>query len=154
MSAINAVIELDAGREQVWAVLMDPQRLQDWVTIHHRLGQVSDHPLIVGSTVEQTVRTHGACFDLRWTVTDLDRPHDASWEASGPARAHASVRYELSTDGPLRTTFRYQNRFAMPGGVLSAAATRLLGGGLSQREANHSLRRLKHLLEFGVNEAS
>jgi uncharacterized protein YndB with AHSA1/START domain len=149
MNAVSAVIKLDAPRERVWAVLMDPRRLEDWVTIHHSLGRVSDHPLIVGSTVEQTVRTHGACFDLEWTVTDLDRPHDAFWQARGPARAHATVRYELSSDGRRRTSFRYENSFAMPGGILSAAATRLLGGGVSQREATKSLRRLKHLIEFG-----
>jgi hypothetical protein len=34
---------------------MDSQRLPGGVTIHHRLGSVSDRPLVVGSTVQQTV---------------------------------------------------------------------------------------------------
>lgn len=148
MNAINSTIDLDASREQVWAVLMDPQRFADWVTIHHRLGSVSDYPLIVGSTVEQTVRACGRTFDLCWTVTDLDRPHRACWKGDGPARSHATIDYELSTDDSYRTSFRYANTFALPGGPLSAVASRLVGGNLSQREAKHSLRRLKQLIEL------
>jgi uncharacterized membrane protein len=149
MNTITAAIELDATREQVWDVLMDPRRLADWVTIHHRLGRVSDRPLVLGSTVEQTVRTYGKTFDLGWTVTEFSYPHRALWEGRGPARSHATIRYELSTSGADRTSFRYANTFALPGGTLAAVAARLAGGNLSQREANHSLRRFKHLMEIG-----
>ena len=41
---------------------MDSQRLPGCETIHHRLGSVSDRPLIVGSTVEQMVRTYVQAF--------------------------------------------------------------------------------------------
>lgn len=149
MDTVTSSINVEASREQVWDVLMDPQRFADWVTIHQGLGTVSDCPLIVGSTVVQTVRTYGKTFDLRWTVIDLDRPHHALWEGTGPARSRATIRYDLSPSGSSRTSFRYANTFALPGGLLGAVTARLLGGNVSQREANHSLRRLKRLVEFG-----
>lgn len=150
MTTINAAIGLDASRQQVWDVLMDPQRFAEWVTVHHRLGSVSDRPLVRGSTVEQTLRTYGRDFELFWTVTDLDCPHHAFWEGRGPGRAHATIRYQLSPDGSQQqTSLRYANTFRMPGGALGAVTTRLLGANLSQREANHSLRKLKRLVEVG-----
>ena len=149
MNGISAAIDLDAPRERVWEMLMDPRRLVDWVTIHQRLGRVSDYPLILGSTVEQTVRSCGRAFDLRWTITDLRRPHHAFWEGRGPARSRATIRYELSTDGSGQTSFRYANTFALPGGALGAVAGRLLGGDLSRREAKLSLLKLKQLIEIG-----
>jgi hypothetical protein len=46
-----------------------------------------------------------------------------------------------------RTRFDYENEFKAPGGIIGAAASRVLVGGVPQREATRSLQQLKALIE-------
>jgi carbon monoxide dehydrogenase subunit G len=149
MTVVSESIAIDVPPEELWEVLMDPQRLGEWVTIHRRLGEVSEVPLRCGSTIEQTLGFAGAQFKVHWRVVELDAPRLAVWEGRGPARSTASIRYELTPDGKGATQFDYRNEFRAPGGVLGAAAGRVLVHGLSDREARRSLTRLKRLLESG-----
>ncbi|PZR64847.1 MAG: hypothetical protein DLM63_13415, partial [Solirubrobacterales bacterium] len=121
-------------------------RLKEWVTIHRKLGKVSDHPLKQGSTLEQGLTLRGARFTVRWKLTESDQPHRVRWQGRGPARSRADSSYELAAhDGGTR--FRYCNEFKAPLGPLGAAASRALMGGVPEREAQATLRRLKALVE-------
>lgn len=146
MTRVHCAIEIDAPPERVWEVVMDPRRLPDWVTIHRRLGDVPAR-LQRGSTFEQTLNLRGAHLHVEWTVVDVDPPRRAVWEGQGPAHSRASIVYELRSDGERGTIFDYTNEFRPPGGPLGAVAGRVLVGGLSQREAQRSLQRLKQLIE-------
>jgi uncharacterized protein YndB with AHSA1/START domain len=146
VTRVHTVIEIDAPPERVWAVVMDPRRLADWVTIHRRLGDVPAR-LRKGSTFEQTLNLRGAHLHVVWTVVDIDEPRRAVWEGHGPAHSRAAIVYELHPDGEARTRFEYTNEFKPPGGALGAVAGRVLVGGLSQREAQRSLERLKRIIE-------
>lgn len=146
MSGVRTAIDIAAPPERVWAVLLDPSRLGDWVTIHDALREAPDGPLELGSRLTQTLRLRGAHFTVRWKVVELDAPRRAVWEGRGPARSRATITYELS---PARggTRFEYLNEFHPPGGPLGAVAGRVLVGGISRREADASLRRLAGLVE-------
>jgi uncharacterized protein YndB with AHSA1/START domain len=146
MTRVHCAIEIDAPPARVWEVVMDPRRLVDWVTIHRRLGDVPAR-LRRGSTFEQTLNLRGAHFHVVWTVVDVDPPRRAAWEGQGPAHSRASIVYELRPDGESGTLFDYTNEFKPPGGALGAVAGRVLVAGLSQREAQRSLQRLKQLVE-------
>ncbi len=146
MSRVHTTIRIGAPPERVWEVVMDPHRLADWVTIHRRVDGVPAQ-MKRGSTFEQTLNLRGAHLHVAWTVVDLDRPRRAVWEGQGPAHSHASIVYELRRDGESGTRFDYTNEFKPPGGPLGAVAGRVLVGGLSQREAQRSLQRLKQLVE-------
>lgn len=149
MSTVHAQIEIDAPVKRVWGTVMNPNRLPDWVTIHRSVRNVSDEPLSRGSTMEQTLQIHGLPFRVHWTLTHLTAPHSAEWEGHGPAHSRARIHYELSgaDEGP--TTFEYTNEFTTPGGRLGNAASRLVVGATSEREAHASLARLKKLIERG-----
>lgn len=146
MSQVHTVIEIAAPPARVWEIVMDPRRLADWVTIHRKLGDVPAR-LRQGSTFEQTLNLRGAHLHVTWTVVDLDEPRRAVWEGHGPAHSRASIVYQLHPDGKGGTRFEYTNEFKPPGGALGAVAGRVLVGGLSQREAQRSLQRLKQLIE-------
>ena len=146
MSEVETSIDIAATPEEVWAMAMDPERLADWVTIHRRLGDVPER-LKRGSTFEQTLNLRGAHLHVIWTVVDVDPPRRATWEGRGPAHSRASIVYELRPAGEGRTIFDYTNEFRPPGGALGAVAGRVLVGGLSQREAQRSLQRLKQIIE-------
>ena len=147
MSTVHATIEIDAPIGRVWDTIMDPGHLQDWVTIHRSVKDVSDVPLRRGSTMEQVLHVRGVSFHVHWTLTELRSPEHAKWEGRGPAHSLARIRYDLSGDGDGPTTFAYANEFEPPGGRLGNVASRFIVGATSEREAHNSLARLKALIE-------
>lgn len=147
MSSVHAQILIEAPVERVWEVVMDPERLHEWVSIHRSLGSYSSGPPRKGSTMSQSLRIHGVTFHVQWTLVDVGQPYLAEWEGRGPAHSRARTRYELSRDSDDRTRFDYTNEFTTPGGRLGLMASRVIVGGASEREAHISLERLKALVE-------
>lgn len=147
MSTVHAKIAIEAPVERVWRTVMDPHRLGDWVTIHRAVRDVSSEPLAQGSTMDQVLHIRGVSFHVHWTLVDVNPPNHAEWEGHGPAYSRARIRYELAQDGDERTVFDYTNEFTPPGGRLGNVASRVIVGAASEREANHSLARLKALVE-------
>jgi uncharacterized protein YndB with AHSA1/START domain len=149
MSAVHVKIKIDASPQQVWDVVMDPQRLGDWVTIHRSVKDVSHRPLRRGSTMQQVLHMRGVSFHVHWHVVDVTEPKVAQWEGRGPAHSQARIRYVLSGEDGGPTEFEYTAEFQPPGGRLGNLASRVVVGAASEREANNSLQRLKALLERG-----
>jgi carbon monoxide dehydrogenase subunit G len=137
---------IDAPLQRVWDTVMDPQRLEEWVTIHRSLQDVSPGSLRKGSTMDQVMHIRGFSFHVYWTLVELKPPTHAEWSGKGPAHSHAKIRYELTGDDHA-TEFEYFNDFTPPGGRLGTVASRLIVGAASEREAHNSLQRLKNLLE-------
>jgi uncharacterized protein YndB with AHSA1/START domain len=149
MSTVAVKTRIDAPIEKVWETVMDPLRLKDWVTIHRGVSKISAEPLQAGATMDQTLCLRGVNFHVHWTLVDLQSPRYAQWEGKGPAHSRAAIRYQLADDGDGGTAFEYTNEFKAPGGPLGTMASRVIVGGLSEREARNSLARLKTLLENG-----
>jgi carbon monoxide dehydrogenase subunit G len=146
MSVVVAEIDIAAPPEAVWQVIMDPDRLHEWVTIDRGVRNVSSRPLGPGASLEQSLCLRGVTFSVRWKVGEWDPPHRAVWEGRGPARSRASIIDVLEETGSGSRLF-YRNEFKAPLGPLGAVASRALVGGVPQREADRSLRSLKALLE-------
>ena len=143
MSKVTSSIHIAAPPQAVWDVVMDPERLADWVTIHRGLGK---H----GRThMEQTLHIRGVNFHVHWDLVESDEPRLAVWEGRGPARSHATTEYRLKPDGNGGTRFDYTNEFKAPLGPLGSVASRAVMGGVPEREAKKSLAKLKALLEKG-----
>jgi uncharacterized protein YndB with AHSA1/START domain len=147
MSIVHVNARIRAPVQKVWETVMDPSRLKDWVTIHRAIRDVSSNPLRRGSTMDQTLHLRGVTFRVHWTLVDVNAPNHAEWEGLGPAHSQARIRYELSADGDDATVFDYTNEFTPPGGRLGSAASKIVVGAASDREARNSLERLKALLE-------
>jgi uncharacterized membrane protein len=149
MSGVRVEIDVDAPIDRVWDTVMDPSRLKDWVTIHRAVRDVSDNQLRKGSTMDQILHLRGVSFRVHWTLVDVNAPTLAQWEGRGPAHSRALIRYQLTPKGDDGTVFEYTNEFTPPGGRLGIVASRVIMGATSEREANNSLQRLKHLVEQG-----
>lgn len=140
MSEVTTSIEIAAPPEEVWDVVMDPERLEDWVTIHRKLVSHGK------DRMEQVLCIHHVNFHVTWELAHDERPHRACWKGRGPARSKAETEYNLRpVEGGTR--FQYRNEFKAPLGPLGAVASRALVGGVPAREANASLQRLKDLIE-------
>ena len=147
MTLVTASIDIAAPPERVYDAMLDPELLDDWVTIHRRLDRTDAGPVREGFRMDQTLNLRGASFKVRWTLTEHDRPRSATWEGRGPAHSYARTAYRLRALDGGGTRFDYENEFKAPGGLLGAAASRVVVGGIPVREANRSLQQLKALLE-------
>jgi uncharacterized protein YndB with AHSA1/START domain len=147
MSTVHVSTEINAPIERVWEVVMDPDHLGDWVTIHRSLHGVSERPLREGATMKQSLRMHGLTFRVNWRLVHVDAPTQADWDGRGPGHSRARIGYRLSGGDGSPTTFEYMNEFHTPGGRLGNMASRVFVGSASEREAQLSLKRLKALIE-------
>ena len=138
-------IWIDAPPERVYDVVMDPRRLEEWVTIHDHLEDAPDVPLKKGSKLTQVLRLAGRRFHVRWTVVENEPCKRVVWEGRGPVGSHAMVIYEFEPNGT-GTRFSYSNEYDLPGGFLG----RMAGGAVRRvtgKEVDATLKRLKQLLE-------
>ena len=149
MTLVRASIEIQAPPERVYDFTLDPAHFDEWVTIHRRVNSRDPGPPREGFELDQTLHLRGANFKVRWTLTEAERPERATWEGRGPAHSYARTGYRLRAAGNGATRFDYENEFKAPGGFIGAAASRMLIGGVPEREAHRSLENLKALLENG-----
>jgi carbon monoxide dehydrogenase subunit G len=138
-------IDIAAPPEDVYALVMDPSRLEDWVTIHDELIDAPAAPLKKGSKLTQRLKLAGKCFTVRWTVVENERARRVVWAGRGPMRSRASVTYELSPNGG-GTRFSYANDYELPGGPLGRMAAPVVRR-VTAGELDRSLERLRGLVE-------
>lgn len=147
MSTVTASIEIAASPGEVWDTVMDPTRLGDWVTIHRNLRHSDEGSPRVGFSMDQQIHLRGVSVDVHWTLVECITDEHAVWEGRGPARSRACTEYILSPASDGRTRFDYRNEFHAPLGPIGALASRALVGGMPEREATHTLERLRTLME-------
>lgn len=138
-------MDIDAPPEGVYRLVMDPHRLDEWVSIHDHLEDAPDGELARGSELTQCLKVAGQRFKVSWQVSEDDCPRRVVWEGHGPVRTRARVVYEFEArDGGTR--FSYANEYAVPGGPAGKLAGRAVARA-ARREMRRSLDRLKNLLE-------
>jgi carbon monoxide dehydrogenase subunit G len=129
----------------VYDVVMDPNRLGEWVTIHDHIEGNSGSPLEKGSKLTQVLRLAGSKFKVHWNVVANEPCEHVVWEGRGPVASHARVEYRFqSNDGG--TDFSYVNEYDLPGGALGRIAGRAVAR-VTQKELDATLQRLKQLVE-------
>jgi uncharacterized membrane protein len=138
-------VQIAAPAERVYQVVMDPARLEDWVTIHHHLEDAPNGQLKRGSKLTQCLKLAGKKFNVRWTVVENDPCRRVVWEGRGPVGSRAHIEYGFSADDGA-TDFSYMNEYELPGGALGRIAGRTVAR-VTQKELEGSLQRLKSLVE-------
>lgn len=127
-------------------MVMDPNRLGDWVSIHRRLLRADEGPARVGYKMDQRISMRGVSLDVHWKLIDCVPAERAVWQGRGPARSRAETVYALAPDDG-GTRFDYRNEFHPPLGPVGALASRALVGGMPEREARRTLERLSALMQ-------
>lgn len=120
---------------------MDPNRLEEWVTIHRKLVRADAGPPRIGYRMDQVLHLRGVNVEVHWELVECVAPELAVWEGRGPARSRAHTEYRLRAEGE-GTRFDYRNDFRAPLGGLGAIVSRALVGGIPEREAQRTLRAL------------
>jgi carbon monoxide dehydrogenase subunit G len=137
--------EIAAPAERVYDLVMDPRRLEEWVTIHDHLEEAPDGSLRKGSTLTQRLRLAGRRFSVRWTVVENEPCRRVVWEGRGPVRSRARVVYQFE-ENEGGTRFSYSNEYHLPGGPLANLAEPVVRR-VTGKELDATLARLKRLVE-------
>jgi uncharacterized protein YndB with AHSA1/START domain len=146
MNLVTASTRIAAPPAEVWRMVMNPDHLKDWVTIHRRLLHADEGPPRVGYEMDQQIHMRGVNLEVHWRLVDFRPGELAVWEGRGPARSRARTEYLLTgEDGGTR--FDYRNEFRPPLGPVGAIVSRALVGGMPDREARRSLDRLRAHME-------
>jgi hypothetical protein len=149
MSLVEAVIEIAAPIDDVYALAMDPKSTLEWVTIARDVKDVSGDPSREGFNMKQQLCLRGVNFWVTWDLVEVDAPRFSRFEGKGPMRSKAFIENHLEErDGG--TLYRYRNEFKAPFGALGSTAQRVVAGGIPEREAEASLQNLKKLAESRV----
>lgn len=146
MSLVTASTSIAVAPAEVWRVVMDADRLRDWVTIHRRLVHADGGAPRVGYEMDQQIHLRGVNLEVHWKLVDCRPGELAVWEGRGPARSRARTEYRISAENG-GTRFDYRNEFRPPLGPVGAIVSRALVGGMPEREARRSLDRLRAYLE-------
>jgi carbon monoxide dehydrogenase subunit G len=142
---VERTVDVAAPPQKLYDVVMDPERLGDWVTIHHHLEDAPGGTLREGSKLTQCLKLAGRKFKVRWTVVENDPCRRVVWEGRGPVTSHARVVYDFAENGA-GTRFSYVNEYDLPGGPLGRFAGRAVSK-VTEKELEGSLQRLKSLVE-------
>ncbi len=99
MATATTTTEISAEPAAVWAVLSDPARLPEWVTIHQ--GYVGEPPATFesGTGYGQRVSIMGMPADISWTVTTVEAPTRSVTTGSGPMGINVANTYALEPSG-------------------------------------------------------
>lgn len=149
MSVVTASIDIAAPIEAVWDSIMNPDSIGRWVTIVDSIDYVDPGPIRPGFRMDQTLHLRGVRFKVHWRLEEVKAPTYARWVGSGPARSTA-VTVDRLTEHDGHTRVDYRNEFRTPFGPLGAAASKVIVGGIPDKEARASLRRLKEILEVST----
>jgi carbon monoxide dehydrogenase subunit G len=141
---VERSIEIAAPASEVYEVVMDPRRLEDWVTVHAALHDAPDR-LQEGSELSQSIKVAGQKFKVDWLVVRAEEPSAVEWEGRGPMGTKARVAYDLEDTGG-STRFAYMNEYDFPGGPLGRLGAKAFER-TAGKEADRTLEKLKGLLE-------
>ena len=146
-SSVTAEIDIAATPQEVWDLVMDAERTHEWVTISRGVTRFDPLPLRPGWEMEQRLNIRGVTITVEWKLVEVRPPFKAVYEGRGPARAKAKIINELTERDDGGTHFHYVNEFKAPLGPLGAVASKVMVGGVPQKEADASLAKAKALLE-------
>ena len=89
MTLVTASIDIDAPPQKVFDTMLDPARLNEWVSIHRKVNDADDGKPHKGYEMEQTLCLRGANFKVKWKLTEFEPGEAATWEGRGPAHSYA-----------------------------------------------------------------
>lgn len=142
---VERSMDIAAAPEEIYDVVTDASRLEDWVTIHQELVDAPSGSLREGSRLTQRLKLAGRSFTVDWTVVQSDRARRVVWKGRGPVRSKASVIYELEPS-EVGTHFSYANEYNLPGGPLGRIAGPMVARA-TRGELDRSLEKLRKLVE-------
>jgi fatty-acyl-CoA synthase len=140
---VEEKILIDAGREEVWAVIADPSRYLDWMAGITRWDSEGDKDGGLGARYSMRMRVGSADIGGLIEFVEWLEPDDVAWTNITGLDHRGRFRLR-ERDGGTLVTFRLA--YQSPGGLLGLLADRV-SPPLVRKNLRGSLERLKIMLE-------
>lgn len=142
MGSIEKSASFPVSTEKLWAVVGDPNRFGDWLSMHQKWKSDVPAELKVGDTIVEVVSVMNMPNTISWTVEEYDAGKNVKLAGTGMAGVKIAITVNVSGDGDsstldLKTEFEGQ----MLVGAIGAAVEK---AGMTDLEA--SLAKLTELL--------
>ncbi len=94
MGQISTSVQLEHAPEKVFSLATDPQRYEEWMTIHTKWKGDVPTEFTKGAQVSEVVTMLGMPNTITWTVDELDG-HKVSMSGTGMAGVQVRITIEV-----------------------------------------------------------
>ncbi|MFI6997472.1 SRPBCC family protein [Nocardia sp. NPDC050175] len=128
--------EFAAAQEKVWAVLSDPNRFEEWLTVHTKWKELPPAQLSAGATMTEVLTIMGMANTITFTVDDYAAPNSTKFSGVGLAGAKISFTLTVEAKGDnaslvtIDAEFISQMMVGAIGGAIERASTKELEASL------------------------
>jgi carbon monoxide dehydrogenase subunit G len=142
MASVTATVEFAALPEKVWATMSDPNRYEEWLTIHQSWRGEIPAELTVGTKLTEIVSVMGMANKIEWTVEVYEPPSTVKISGTGMAGVQVSFTLSVSpTESGSRAAIEAEFTGQMVVGAIGAAVEKQ-----SKKELDASLAKLAELV--------
>lgn len=99
MAKANGSKEIPASQDKVWAVISDPRRFEEWLTVHTRWKSEPPAQLAQGATMASVMTIMGMANTIDFTVDNYDAPNTTKFSGTGMAGANISFTLSIEAKG-------------------------------------------------------
>lgn len=142
MANANVSKEIAAPQATVWAVLANPSRFEEWLTLHTKWKDEPPTELSKGTQMSEVVSIMGMPNTITWNTEEYDAPN--TLKISGAGMAGAKVSFTLSVQATGETSIA-----TIDAEFISQMMVGAIGGAIeraSVKELNASLDKLAELI--------
>jgi len=134
MAEVTVSEEVPIGREQVWALMSDLSRLEEWLGLHEAWRSEVPSEIAAGIELSSIVSFKGMRNRIAWTVEEFQPPSRISLVGDGKGGTKASLRLMAADAGDNVTKIELHSKFSNPAlvGPLGRMAAKGLRGELEK----------------------
>ena len=137
-------IHVEAPPEQVFDLLSNPERFQEWMVPASEVKDITGTPGTVGLGWTTGSTFLGRTMENHMSVTAVERPRSFELKGTGTFAAKVRGRFEPAAGG---TDVTIENEYEMPLGFIGDAANKLFFEKSFAESWDKSLAKLKALVE-------
>lgn len=143
MAKSNVSKVIAAPQDKLWAVISDPSRFEEWLTVHTKWKDAPPAELSKGATMSEVLTIMGMANTITFTVDEFDAPRTTKFSGTGMAGAKISFTLTVEPDGDDASVATVDAEF------ISQMMVGAIGGAIeraSTKELNESLDKLATLV--------
>lgn len=138
MASSNVTREFPASQDKVWAVISDPTRFEEWLTLHTKWKEAPPAQLSKGATMAEVLTIMGMANTINFTIDEYDAPNTTKFSGTGMAGAKITFTLTVEPKGDdasivtLDAEFISQMMVGAIGGAIERASTKELEASLDK----------------------
>jgi len=138
MAKANVSKEIAASQDKVWAIISDPSRFEEWLSVHTKWKQAPPATLSKGATMAEVLTIMGMANTIDFTVEEYDAPNSMKFSGTGMAGAKISFTLSVEVNGDdasvatVDAEFISQMMVGAIGGAIERATTKELSASLDK----------------------